>query len=227
MAIWRADRNGAEQILLASLPNEPLGSPRWTPDGKSIIFDGGRIGTSALYTVSAEGGIPIKMPGNGQFVRPAVSPDGKWVYYTNSSTGRRELYKMPFGGGTQVQLTQEGGTDAMSSVDGATVFYYRDGEVRRIAATGGPESTITKGVKRGQWTLSGNKVYVVRPRDDRSVVVEMGADGLNERVVYTAPFRLEDTWTVSAIGVSSRTGDIFLQQQARLESDLMIVENFR
>ena len=57
MAIWRADRNGADQILLASLPNEPLGSPRWTPDGKSIIFDGGRIGTSSLYTVSAEGGI--------------------------------------------------------------------------------------------------------------------------------------------------------------------------
>ena len=227
MAIWRADRNGADQILLASLPNEPLGSPRWTPDGKSIIFDGGRIGTSALYTVSAEGGIPTKMPGNGQFVRPAVSPDGKWVYYTNSSTGRRELYKMPFGGGTQTQLTHEGGTDAMSSSDGATVFYYRDGEVRRIAAAGGPESTVTKGVRRGKWTLSGDKVYVVRTRDDRSVVFEMGADGQNEKVVYEVPFRLEDTWTVSAISVSSRTGDIFLQQQARLESDLMIVENFR
>ena len=67
----------------------------------------------------------------------------------------------------------------------------------------------------------------IRTRDDRSVVVEMGADGQNEKVVYEVPFRLEDAWTVSAISVSSRTGDIFLQQQARLESDLMIVENFR
>ena len=55
----------------------------------------------------------------------------------------------------------------------------------------------------------------------------MAADGQNEKVVYEVPFRLEDAWTVSAISVSSRTGDIFLQQQARLESDLMIVENFR
>jgi serine/threonine protein kinase len=227
MAIWRADRNGANQILLASIPNEPLGSPRWTPDGKSIIFDGGRAGSSALYTVSAEGGIPSKMPAGGQLVRPFVSPDGKWVYYTNSATGRRELYKMPFGGGPQRQLTREGGTDAMTSVDGATVFYYRDGEVRRIAADGGPETTVTMGVRRGKWTVSGDKVYAIRSREGRSVVFEITPTGANERAVLEAPFQLLDAWSVSAITVSARTGDIFFQQQARIESDLMIVENFR
>ena len=133
---------------------------------------------------------------------------------------------MPFGGGTQTQLTHEGGTDAMPTSDGATVLYYRDGEVRRIASNGGPESTVAKGVRRGKWTL-GDKVYVVRTRDDRSVVFEIGADGQNKKVVYEAPFHLEDTSTVSAIGISARTGDIFLQQQARLESDLIIVKNFR
>ena len=30
-AIWRADRNGANQILLAALPGEAVGSPRWNP----------------------------------------------------------------------------------------------------------------------------------------------------------------------------------------------------
>lgn len=184
MAIWRADRNGANQILLASIPNEPLGSPRWTPDGKSIIFDGGRAGSSALYTVSAEGGIPSRMPANGQLVRPFVSPDGKWVYYTNSSTGRREVYKFPFGGGQQTQLTREGGTDAMTSRDGATVFFYRDGEVRRIAAGGGLETTIATGIKRGKWTVSDDKIYAMRSREERSVVVEMTSNGTNERV-YT------------------------------------------
>ena len=65
----------------------------------------GRAGSSALYTVSSEGGIPVKLPGTGQFVRPYVSPDGKWVYYTNSSTGRREVWRMLSGGGTQSQFT--------------------------------------------------------------------------------------------------------------------------
>jgi len=115
----------------------------------------------------------------------------------------------------------------MTSVDGGTVFYYRDGEVRRIAAGGGPETTVTTGIKRGKWTVSGEKIYAVRSREGRSVVVEMTSDGANEKVVYQVPFQVLDAWNVSAISVSERTGDIFLQQQARLESDLMIVENFR
>jgi Tol biopolymer transport system component len=227
MGLWRADRTGANQILLASLGDEPIGSPHWMPDGKSIVFDGGRAGSSTLYTVSSEGGVPTKIPGNGQFVKPFVSPDGKWVYYTNSATGRRELYRMPIGGGPQTQFTREGGTDALTSTDGSVVFFFRDGEIRRIASTGGSETTIAADVKRGKWTVAGDKLYVIRARVGRSVVVEMGADGRDEKVVYEVPFQLLEGWTVQSISVSDRTGEIFLQLQTRLESDLMLVENFR
>lgn len=227
IAIWRADHDGANQILLASLGGDPVGSPRWTPDGKSIMFDGGRAGSSGLYVVSSEGGVPTRLPGDDQRVRPSVSPDGKWVYYTNSSSGRRELYKMPFGGGPPTQLTREGGTDALTSGDGATVFYFRDGEIRRVAATGGAETTVATGIRRGRWTVSGDKVYVIRDRGAQSAVLEMTPDGGKEKVVYEVPFVLAGSSPVSALGVSARTGEVFLQHQARLESDLMIVENFR
>lgn len=227
MGVWRAGRNGANQILLASVPGESLGSPRWTPDGKSIICDGGRAGTSSLYTFSSEGGVPVKMSGEGSMVRPSVSPDGKWVYYTNSSTGRREVYKMPFGGGQQSQLTLEGGTDAISNSDGTIVYFYREGEIRRIAASGGPETTVVTGVPRGKWTLAGDKLYAIRARDGQSVVMEITLDGRSEKPVYQIPLKLLDGWSVNAISVSAKTGDIFLQHQNRLESDLMIVDNFR
>ncbi len=58
----------------------------WTPDGKSVLFrslrdaDGIRA-NSNLYTVSAEGGLPVRLPmpdsGAGAF-----SPDGKSVVYS-------------------------------------------------------------------------------------------------------------------------------------------------
>ena len=58
----------------------------WTPDGKAVLFrslrdaDGGRTMT-ALYTVSIEGGLPVKLPmptaGAGDF-----SPDGKDIVYS-------------------------------------------------------------------------------------------------------------------------------------------------
>ena len=134
---------------------------------------------------------------------------------------------MPVGGGAQAQFTHDGGTDARPSSDGSIVFFYREGEVRRIPSAGGPETTITKDVGRGRWAIADDKIYVVRDRADRSVVVEMGPDGSNEQVVYEVPFKLTASGTVSAIAVSPRTGDIFLQQEARIESDLMMVEGFR
>jgi tricorn protease len=58
----------------------------WTPDGTKVLFrsmrdaDGGRV-ECALYTVSASGGLPVKLPmptsGAGDF-----SPDGKRMIYS-------------------------------------------------------------------------------------------------------------------------------------------------
>jgi len=58
----------------------------WSPDGKQVLFrslrdaNGGRVET-ALYTVSVEGGLPVKLPmptsGAGDF-----SPDGKKMVYS-------------------------------------------------------------------------------------------------------------------------------------------------
>ena len=134
---------------------------------------------------------------------------------------------MPIAGGEPTQVTHEGGTDAVSSSDGSTLIFYRDGEIRRIAATGGPESTVTSGIMRGKWAVAGDKVYAIRAGSDRSIVVEMEMDGSREKTVYEAPVQLMDASLVASLGVSARTGEIFFQHQARLESDLMIVEGFR
>lgn len=58
----------------------------WTPDGQRVLFrslrdaDGGRVET-ALYTVSIDGGLPVKLPmptsGAGDF-----SPDGRQMIYS-------------------------------------------------------------------------------------------------------------------------------------------------
>ncbi|MCA8913152.1 MAG: PD40 domain-containing protein [Planctomycetes bacterium] len=57
----------------------------WTPDGKSLLYSTGATSPtgrySELYTVSAEGGLPVKLPvpwgDNG-----SLSPDGKRIAYT-------------------------------------------------------------------------------------------------------------------------------------------------
>jgi hypothetical protein len=57
---------------------------------------------------------------------------------------------------------------------------------------------------------------VVRDRGDRSAVAALRPDRSTEKVIYEVP----------AIAVSPRAGDIFLQQEERNESDLMMVRGF-
>jgi hypothetical protein len=70
-------------------------------------------------------------------------------------------------------------------------------------------------------------IYVIRDRGGRAVIAEVSPDGGKERVVFETTLAPEGQTTASGLAVSPLTGEIFIQRQARLESDLMIVENFR
>jgi Tol biopolymer transport system component len=55
---------------------------------------------------------------------PAFSPDGKWLAYVSDRSGRDEIYAESFpGGGNRVQLSVDGGREAVWSRDGSRVFY--------------------------------------------------------------------------------------------------------
>ena len=66
-------------------------SPRWSPDGKSILFVSNRTDdpdtntNTDLFIVSAEGGELRKLTINqGPDDSPSWSPDGKWIVYSTS-----------------------------------------------------------------------------------------------------------------------------------------------
>ena len=56
--VWRAERDGTGQIQLTDLKEEVsyILSPRWSPDGKWLVFDAYSLGNSDIYRVSSEGG---------------------------------------------------------------------------------------------------------------------------------------------------------------------------
>jgi len=85
----------------------------WTPDGKSIVFDGNRgadtdtlYEASQLYVVDVAGGAIrdlVAKPGN--WGRPAVSPDGRTVAFTGHAPSGRshtvsDLFVIPLAGGS-------------------------------------------------------------------------------------------------------------------------------
>jgi len=106
----------------------PSGQPRWTPDGKSIVYTGhqmefGSATLSRLWKVPVEGGEPVCLTkdfdrGVGDHCAgdsklgagengPTLTPDGKTIYFLASDHGRTSLYSVPVDGG-DVQLVLGG-----------------------------------------------------------------------------------------------------------------------
>ena len=222
--IWRAERDGTNQILLAA---PGFGSPQWSPDGKWVVFDGKHKGDSSIYVVSADGGSPKQFPGTTKDVRPSVSPDGKWVYFNSPVSGRSEIWREPWAGGTPSQVTHGGGAHARPSADGKWVYFNRSRSLWRVPPDGGPETKILDGPRAGYWTLAGDLVYYLRLDGERSSVVEYEPSSGRSREVYRFPFSLDPAYPVSAIAVSLATREVFVVQRVRSESDLVLVENFR
>jgi WD40 repeat protein len=170
--IWRADRDGTNQILLVTTERGSVGSPRWSPDGKWIVYDGGVAGASGIHAVSADGGTTRQITTTTlKDTRPAVSPDGKWVYFGSGETGRSEMWRQPWTGGTRTQITHGGGDHGMPSQDGKWLYYTRDGALWRVPAEGGQETKLLDGIPRGYATVAGDSVFYLGREGNRSSVV--------------------------------------------------------
>lgn len=78
----------------------------WTPDGKLMFFTNGLAGRDRiveLFTVSAQGGLPEKMPiPYGAF--GAVSPNGEWLAYTPHTADNRTWKRYRGGMATDIWL---------------------------------------------------------------------------------------------------------------------------
>ena len=81
--LWRSKGDGTERLQLTFAPQEAL-APRWSPDGKRIVFVGRNPGQGwRLNVVAAEGGSSPQelLPGNEGQAGPDWSPDGSFVVF--------------------------------------------------------------------------------------------------------------------------------------------------
>jgi Tol biopolymer transport system component/imidazolonepropionase-like amidohydrolase len=120
------------------------GQPRFSPDGRSIVFVSDRSGSENLYTVDADGrNLKALTTGRGQaYVSPEWAPDGEyiavsrggdlWLYHRNGGSGLRLTGQTPpaTGGGPG------GGGNAPSNFMGAA--FAPDGRYIYAGARTGP-----------------------------------------------------------------------------------------
>jgi Tol biopolymer transport system component len=95
--IWVSASDGSNCVRLTKSVALFPGSPRWSPDGRLIVFDGrDEEGNADIYSVPAEGGAVRRLTSETSIeARPGFSTDGRWVYFRSDTSGERRYYRMP------------------------------------------------------------------------------------------------------------------------------------
>jgi len=157
MDIWVCNRDGANPIQLTAVGT--AGSPRWSPDGKTIAFDVGLAldwqAPRAVFLVKADGGTPLPLVQDAfNNTAPSWSRDGAWIYFASDRSGSLQVWKVASAGGTPVQVTAQGGFAAWEGSD-HYVYYskhrFPTPELWRVPVAGGPESPVFPGVVPVDW----------------------------------------------------------------------------
>ncbi|HET9217011.1 MAG TPA: protein kinase [Terriglobia bacterium] len=137
-----ASGGGAERTLFES--PEVLHPSDWSPDGRFILIQRGRVSRRDLYALSLSNdgtvqGEPIPVMSNAAFEErdAKFSPDGRWIAYQSNDTGRFEIYIVPFPSlDSKVPISSGGGVMARWRQDGRELFYLSpDGKLMSVAIT--------------------------------------------------------------------------------------------
>jgi Tol biopolymer transport system component len=230
--VWISNSDGTNQVQLTSLKAAQLGSPSWSPDGRTIAFDARLEGHGDIFVISADGGAPRRLTTDPvENNVPAWSRDGKWIYFSSNGTGNWEIWKVPAGGGSAVQVTKKGGFSAQESPDAKFLYFFTGwvtgGTIWKMPVAGAEPVPVLRSVRAyAWWQVAPDGIYFI----DGSTTL--------------APFRFLDfatgrvkTLTTLDIGYSvapittfdlSPDGQwILFRRVDQVESDIMLVENFR
>ncbi|MDR3688805.1 MAG: hypothetical protein P4L46_05440 [Fimbriimonas sp.] len=175
---------GARAVVYTN--QEHIEAPNWTPDGLTIVYNGG----GHLFRISSLGG-EAEVIDTGFAVRcnndHGISPDGKTLAISDHSQPPHQsiIYTLPIEGGTPKMITENFPSYWHGwSADGETLAFcgQRDGKfgIFTIPVTGGPETRLTTadGLDDGpDYSPDGRYLYFNSDRTGRMQIWRIRPDG--------------------------------------------------
>ncbi|MEP5763462.1 MAG: Tol-Pal system beta propeller repeat protein TolB [Halieaceae bacterium] len=118
---------GREQVLFES--NEPVLSPAWAPDGKTIAYVSFETSRPAIYLQNLETGVREQLTNfRGLNGAPSFSPDGNSLAMTLSKDGNPDIYIMDLNSRQLRRVTRHYAidTEAAWMADGRSLLFTSD-----------------------------------------------------------------------------------------------------
>ena len=99
----------------------------WSPDGRWLVYTGGRDGNYDIYKIRSDGsGEEIRLTRDASLDDgPEYSPDGRYVYFNSARSGKMQIWRMKADGSAQEQVTRDEFNNWFPHIspDGETIVY--------------------------------------------------------------------------------------------------------
>jgi Tol biopolymer transport system component len=229
--VWTANADGTQPTSLTSGTQRTLGSPRWSPNGQTLAFDGkGDDGKWHVSVIDARGGQPRRLrSGPSSENLPSWAKDGASVYVGSDPAGlnRDEIWRVRINDGRSEQITRSSGSAPLESPDGKVLYFTRSGKLFAMNLPDGPERLILPSVLGWAYWPEQNGVYYVPVPEPGEPPGSLGLlfldfhDG-RSRLLTTLSFQ----YFQPALNVSPDGKTVLLTGVTRIGVNLMLIENF-
>jgi tricorn protease-like protein len=189
--LWRLNlrQPGARPQRLAATTRRNH-SPKYSPDGKSIVFVSDRSGYDELWIAGADGSNPRQLTsfGGAAVGTPKWSPDGKQIVFDGVKDGHSGIFLVDAAGGSPRRFTEDSWQNVMPawSRDGRFIYFNstRGGGQLRIwkkALIGEAPIQITRAA--GGEALESTDGRLVYFSDGTRGIWQVSPDGQDEHLV--------------------------------------------
>jgi TolB protein len=161
-------KGGRPKRVTAKAPSYLHG---WSPDGRFLVYTGGRGENYDIYRISVNGGEEVRLTdAPGLDDGPEYTPDGRFIYFNSARTGAMRIWRMRPDGSDQEPVTDGTFHDWFPHIspDGSGIIFlsflkdvaaddhpfYKPVYIRMMPADGSAAPKIIAYVYGGQGTIN-------------------------------------------------------------------------
>ncbi len=222
--LWRARADGSEAVQLTTPPLRAF-RPRWSPDGKRILFAGRSAGAlSRIFTISPQGGNPVALYAEGEAqADPSWSPKGDAVLYGRDhdvesrdvalyrfDLGRRRGERIPGSEGLHAPIFSPDGRHlAARSAESGLLFLLDPGSGRWVALS-------KRRADYPAWSADSQFVYFNSAVQEHMALFRVHVPGGAEEKLVELPFKAAGSYGVWS-GVAPDGSPLVLRDRSRTD----------